>query len=300
MIYTDGSKEKTATSAAVCLYYNNRLLETFSTNLGPSLEIADAESVAILKAIQIASRRLEKGNEQVKTIYICIDSQTAILRLRNNYFHTTQQIGLFTSRLATIGVKLAVVWCPSHIGIEGNELADKLAKKALQKQPSEDSFTALSYLRSQAKEYVIQTWKDQWTKDLATQLAGKQYTTTTTIQPRITGKTNKKTLQIFNNKALFSAYIQLRTGIGLFRQHLFRIGKEQDPSCICGEKQQTAIHLLLHCSVLREERKEIIDFLTKIPKKRIRTQLITLFNTSKGLQTIKTFIQNSNIGSTLL
>ena len=73
MIYTDGSKEKT-TSAAVCLYYNGRLVETLATNLGPSLEIADAESVAILKALQLVSLRLKRGTETVKAIYICVDS----------------------------------------------------------------------------------------------------------------------------------------------------------------------------------------------------------------------------------
>ena len=94
MIYTDGSKGLNlkgikATSAALVAYYKGREVFSEKTNLGPFLEIADTESYAASRAIELAYKRLKTSPITVKEVYLYIDSQVAIQRLKNNAYALT-------------------------------------------------------------------------------------------------------------------------------------------------------------------------------------------------------------------
>lgn len=54
-----------------------------------------------------------------------------------------------------------ISWCPSHVNIPGNELADKLAEKALSKAPS-DGWVSFSYVKRTAKATTLELWKKHW------------------------------------------------------------------------------------------------------------------------------------------
>jgi ribonuclease HI len=107
--------------------------------LGKNKEVFDAELYGIQQAISIA---LKGGNPQrgsailnpgYSTVTVFSDSQAAIRRVRSDYPGAGQSIAKAiiakTARLAAIGVSITIRWVPSHIGIEGNERADKLAKR---------------------------------------------------------------------------------------------------------------------------------------------------------------------------
>jgi ribonuclease HI len=53
-------------------------------------------------------------------------------------------------RLVKKGHKVEVYWCPSYMGIIGNEIADQLAKAGLEKS-TKKVYVLLAYLRRQAK-----------------------------------------------------------------------------------------------------------------------------------------------------
>jgi ribonuclease HI len=48
--------------------------------------------------------------------------------------------------------RVYIYWVPSHVGVLGNEIADKLAKLSLTKKPRpKDIFVLISHLRRKAK-----------------------------------------------------------------------------------------------------------------------------------------------------
>ena len=62
-----------------------------------------------------------------------MDSQAAIARLQNRKgVRTIQQASTTAEQLQTREVTVYIQWCPSHMGIAGNELADTLAKQGVE------------------------------------------------------------------------------------------------------------------------------------------------------------------------
>ena len=61
-------------------------------------------------------------------------------------------------------------------------------------------------------------------------------------------------------KAVQSAYIQLKTGIGLQKAYLARIGKALNEKYGCGKTQDTT-YLVLYCKKYKKQRKTLKEAL---------------------------------------
>src|SRR5215471_1664328 len=147
IFYTNGSKERTCSAAIFYRERENQAWLTDSWNLGPYLEIMDSELYAIYKALVEANRQAQT-NREIKNAYIFIDSQAAIKRLLNlsktGGQHTTWKVHSLVDKLSQQNISTKFYWVPGHYGIYGNEMADKAAKAAQEKEVIEDSFTSLS------------------------------------------------------------------------------------------------------------------------------------------------------------
>jgi ribonuclease HI len=84
------------------------------------------------------------------TVTVFSDSQAAIRRIRSDYTGAGQSIIKAiiakTAILAAIRVSTTIKWVLSHIRIEGNERADKLAKKGAEKPVNQDTDRHASFV----------------------------------------------------------------------------------------------------------------------------------------------------------
>ncbi|KAJ4443836.1 hypothetical protein ANN_05623 [Periplaneta americana] len=86
--------------------------------------------MAILKAIEELNRLNIIPEE--RTVAVFTDSQITIARLRNsrNHSYIIELIRNLVKRLQDLHWQIHFGWIRAHVGIPGNEMADKLAKKA--------------------------------------------------------------------------------------------------------------------------------------------------------------------------
>jgi ribonuclease HI len=119
------------------------------------MEIIDAELYAVYRAREhLKQQRLEE-----KKVYIFIDSQAAIKRLQLNALTGGQElvfkITQSCSYLASRNISINFYWVPSYLGIYGNKIADKLAKKGLLRRKIRPSYTSLAYIGRLAREKIL-------------------------------------------------------------------------------------------------------------------------------------------------
>ena len=100
-----------------------------------------------------------------------------------------------------------------------------------------------------------------------------------------------KALKAYTKQGL-SAYIQLKTGIGGLKPHLYTIKKAISNRCNrCNSgKSQIITHLLLYCNAYSTKRKALHKALRGIP-----LSLHSLFCTGIGRQALATYINNTRI-----
>ena len=65
------------------------------------------------------------------------------------------------------GSEIKFLWVPAHVGIKGNEMADKMAKKAIQKTVVEMNVNiSKSEVKSVIWEKVNLMWQEKWSNEV--------------------------------------------------------------------------------------------------------------------------------------
>jgi len=161
VVFTDGSEQtidgKRFVGYGFAVFQNKEVVATGSSAITEKAHVFDAEAIGALRGLQ-AARELTNG-----LLYCCVDSTSIIWGLRGNAPFSSQWAFLqFHEICRTTPVEIR--WCPGHTDIEGNELADKLAREGARGQirEGEEERPTISHIRSSLRKVMRKARTDWW------------------------------------------------------------------------------------------------------------------------------------------
>jgi cation diffusion facilitator CzcD-associated flavoprotein CzcO len=140
-------------------------------------------------------------------------------------------------------------WVKAHAGNSGNDLADQLAKNAVNGNVTCFNKVPKSEIIRQETQRSLAKWQEQWnisTKGQAT----KDYF------PVITERLTKKINLTPNLTAMLTAH-------GKTKAYLHRFKVIQSPECTCTKGDQTVDRLIYDCEKLEKERDKLIAHISR-------------------------------------
>ena len=98
-----------------------------------------------------------------KKFIIHSDSISVLQSLKYTKLENPQIVKLFNKLNSLIHSKKVIFWwIPCHIGIQGNDNADSLAKAAINMTPDKNIKTPYTDLKPKIKEIVTKKWQQLW------------------------------------------------------------------------------------------------------------------------------------------
>ena len=224
--YTDGSKSEHAVAcAAHCTSHEMQL------RLPSHMSVYTAELVAIDSVLTFIER--DDGNDE---FIICSDSLSSLTALCSFDFKNPYILSILEkcTSLNGKGKTLVLIWCPSHVGIAGNERADRLAKQALTM-----SGLALPVpygdIKSPIRSLVKTEWQREWDEEIENKLRA--------VQPEV------GVLSTCTANARREEIVLARARIGhTYLTHGFILRTELPPLCIPCDCNLTVRHILIECA----------------------------------------------------
>ncbi|GBM97133.1 putative RNA-directed DNA polymerase from transposon BS [Araneus ventricosus] len=229
-IYTDGSKSADHVSFAVIFPD-----ATFSFKLHTICSVFTAEITAVLYALEDICDR-----PQNKYI-IYTDSLSVLKSLISNHIHSHKNPLILNvlnllDKLDSRGFTVLLCWVPSHVGIVGNEKADRAAKLAI---TSTNATIPLNDFKKHITILHHSKWQAEW--DLLIQ--NKLHT----VKPRVEpwpSQSNRKTDTLLT---------RLRIGHTRFTHRYLLLG-EQAPMCSQCNCIMSVHHILTECPNFNSQR----------------------------------------------
>ena len=237
-IYTDGSKSSTAVGAGVVISSK----ETGTSKIKRRLHITASIFTAELYAIKLALLSLKTSRNISSTIYT--DSLSAAQAIKGqSQCRLVLDIFELVVALQKRNITVNICWLPGHVGILGNELADKTAKSALDLTAISTQEIPASDVKSYIKRIVREAWSCEWDEQTVWDFKVKE------IFPHI----RKSTLDLGLTRK--DAWKMTRLQIGHSRLTHANIFEREEPArCVRCGRGLSIRHILYECDNMRQER----------------------------------------------
>ena len=276
--YTDGSAFKGTTFAGfgVFLKFPDESHFEFNDACGAFCSNYEAEISAIKAAVEITHQSFELNERSPSNMVIFTDSKSTLQALSEstsnsdpNIFSLAKTIDSF---LSSYNVELTLQWIPGHCGIQGNETADRLAKRGTQKEHPEKPCsmpTTNQILKNNFKE----EWLNRWSVGTTGRVMFRNMTKPLKNDP-LNNLSRADQCNIF----------QFRTGHCKLNSHINRFNPFHPPQCRrCIHPYETVHHVLIDCQAMKETRKALLPPVPSIDN--------ALYGQAKQLQKTSQFIR---------
>ena len=249
-IYTDGSKyDDMRTSAA---FYSRHHEKVVTFKLNPGHSILGAE----LYALQQALIFIKDHMPQERSVIFC-DSQAALHILCSPANKAYRTIAGTVQDLLKNLENVKLQWVKAHVGIKGNEVADRAAHIAHNNNLSERTFLNQEEIHNKIQKCTKQYWTRYWKEQVI-------QTNTGSFLSSMTEEIADTSWIKASSRQLEKSITRLRIGHVGLNKHLFRFEMADSPQCRACSVPETVEHFLLICPSYQREREKILQEFIKL------------------------------------
>ena len=246
-MYTDASKTEDKVAIGVCVPEKQYSSAMRVTN---NVSILTAELTAIKFGLEWMA-----NPDGPSRLALFTDSYSSVLALQDsanaNESPLVASVLKLISKMMNEGKEVTLIWIPSHMGIGGNDTADRLAKDAIEHPEVDFSIPIqVADAKRDIRTQIFKEWQDRWDSTttsrhlwiLQSQVSGGIKFATTPRQAEV-------------------AITRLRLGKCRLNHYLQEIGCHETGLCdFCG-KDETIAHWLLECESTAAMREKFLGIL---------------------------------------
>ncbi|GFO50381.1 ribonuclease hi [Plakobranchus ocellatus] len=201
--------------------------------------LRDGASVfsAELEGIALALTEIKKLTKYHKDFVIYSDSLSALQAIQSINFKVIRIRRLYNLiRKVPPYVHIFFVWIPAHVGIQGYEKVDKLAKAALNRASCSGKLICWSDLKPKINAYIHSVWQKNWDAEGANKLHEVLPNLDENLHSRGEGAGRKRE----------TAMCRFRVGHTWITQG-YLLKNEEQPFCYACDSLYTVRHILIEC-----------------------------------------------------
>ncbi|XP_044743249.1 uncharacterized protein LOC123305559 [Chrysoperla carnea] len=252
-IFTDASKLDADARVGVA-YHCSSSAHSASLSISKFFSIFSAECVAILEALSYVE------SEGIKKAAIVSDSLSSLSLLKQNSISSKTPFLIVLIKNTVLKLiqnrfSVAFVWCPSHIGIRGNEFVDMLARDAVQNGAEDNSPPPAQDLWAVCRKSMLNDWNQIWRNSTK---GRKLYA----LQPAPALQTWFHEWDV--GRKNITTIGRLRTGHNSLPAHLHKINVVPDTNCRCGYPYCDINHVIFACPLFNQHRPMLLSSLARM------------------------------------
>ncbi|MEW8548209.1 MAG: reverse transcriptase domain-containing protein [Candidatus Thiodiazotropha sp.] len=250
--FTDGSCRGNPgpCGAGACIFLPSQEQIELKQPVSKRASILLGELIAIKMALEFINREAKKRSLEEAVLFSDSQSAVGILSLgweNKSHLAVIAEIKETLSNLLSQKIHVELKWTPGHANIQGNEVADRLAKEAAQEaegMPDVTKVITVGDIKKAVQESCYFKWQERWE-------AGSTGRHLFELKPLVS-----QSSQHAKSIATQRIISQLRTGYGYLNEYQYKLGLKDSPLCECGEIESVK-HYLEDCAIFQDVRERL-------------------------------------------